>query len=127
MNSRLLTALVLPALLFGAALPGTANAGGDPVKGRSAYAQRCAACHSIDYNGAGPMHRGLLGRKAGTVPDFAYSAALKSSGVIWSVETLEKWLSDPEKFVPGQKMWISVPDPAERQDIIAFLQAETRK
>lgn len=126
MNSSLLTTLLLPSLLLGA-LPAIATAGGDPARGKSAYAQRCASCHSIDFNGAGPMHRGLLGRKAGTVPNFAYSAALKASGVTWSDETLEKWLSDPEKFVPGQKMWIAVADPAEREDIIAYLKTETRK
>jgi cytochrome c len=106
---------------------GPALAAGDPAKGQAVYAQRCSACHSLEYNGAGPAHRGLLGRKAGTAPDFAYSTALKSSSVTWSAETLNEWLSDPEKFIPGQKMWISVPDPAERQDVIAYLQAQTRK
>ena len=127
MNSHLCITLILPALLLGATVSKTASAAGDPANGRSAYAQRCASCHSIDYNGTGPMHRGLLGRKAGSVPNFSYSAALKSSGVTWSVETLDKWLSDPEKFIPGQRMWISIADPVERQDIIAFLQAQTSK
>ena len=118
----------LPLLLCLLALcRGPAIAAGDPAKGKAAYAQRCSSCHSIEYNGAGPAHRDLLGRKAGTAPDFAYSAALKSSSVTWSAETLNAWLSDPEKFIPGQKMWISVPDPVERQDIIAYLQTQTRK
>ena len=119
--------LVLPLFCLFTAGPVSAIATGDPAKGKDAYGQRCAACHSIEYNGTGPAHRGLLGRKAGTVPDFAYSAALKASAVIWSDETLEKWLSDPEKFIPGQKMWISVPDVAERQNIIAYLRSEAHQ
>ena len=119
---------VLPLVYLLASCPASAlAAAGDPAKGKDAYAQRCASCHSIEYNGTGPAHGGLLGRKAGTVPNFAYSAALKASAVTWSDETLEKWLSDPEKFIPGQKMWISVPDSAERQDIIAYLRTATRK
>ena len=117
----------LPLIGLLALCRGPAIAAGDPAKGKAVYAQRCGSCHSIEYNGTGPAHRGLLGRKAGTVPDFAYSTALKSSSVTWSAETLNAWLSDPEKFIPGQKMWISVPDPVERQDVIAYLQAETRK
>ena len=124
---RLPVTRVLPLIYLFASCTASAIAAGDPAKGKEAYAQRCAACHSIEYNGAGPAHGGLLGRKAGTVPNFAYSAALKASSITWSDETLEKWLSDPEKFIPGQKMWISVPDSAERQNIIAYLRTETRK
>lgn len=100
---------------------------GDPAKGKEAYAQRCAACHSIDYNGTGPAHRGLLGRKAGGVANFGYSAALNASNIIWSEKTLELWLADPEKLIPGQKMWISVSDAAERQNIIAYLRSDIPK
>ena len=110
-----------------AAGPATALDGGDPARGKEVYALRCASCHSIDFNGPGPAHGGLMGRRAGTVSDFAYSAALKASGIVWSEETLERWLSDPEKFVPGQRMWISVPDAVERRDIIAYLRTATRK
>jgi cytochrome c len=124
---RLSAKRTLPLLCLFAMFRGPAIAAGDPDKGKAAYAQRCASCHSIEYNGAGPAHRGLLGRKAGTAPGFAYSPALKASSVTWSEDTLNAWLSDPEKFIPGQKMWISVPDPAERQDIIAYLRTETRK
>ena len=124
---RLSTTRLLPLICLFAACRASAGAAGDPAKGKETYAQRCASCHSIEYNGVGPAHGGLLGRKAGTVPNFAYSAALKASSVTWSDETLEKWLSDPEKFIPGQKMWVSVPDSVERRDIIAYLKTETHK
>ena len=113
------------ALIFSISQSAAAATSGDAAKGKAAYAQRCGACHSIEFNGAGPAHHGVFGRKAGSVAGFAYSPALKASGVTWTSETLEKWLSDPDKFIPGQKMWISVPDAAERQDIIAYLRAET--
>ena len=115
------------ALIAAIPLATFAATSGDAAKGKTTYAQRCGTCHSIEFNGAGPAHHGVYGRKAGTVANFAYSPALKASGVTWTNETLEKWLSDPEKFIPGQKMWISVPDAVERQDIIAYLRAETNQ
>ena len=124
---RLSATRALPLLCFLVACGASAITPGDPAKGKAVYAQRCAACHSIEYSGTGPAHDGLLGRKAGTAPNYAYSSALKASSVTWSDETLDKWLTDPEKFIPGQKMWITVPDPAERQDVIAYLRTQTRK
>ena len=112
------------ALLMAVAVTGWAD--GDPARGKTLYQTRCAACHSIDYSGAGPAHRGLFGRLAGQVPGYTYSEALKSSGVVWSDGTLNRWLTDPEAFVPGQKMGISVPDAQERVDLIAYLKQATK-
>jgi cytochrome c len=96
-------------------------AGGDAERGRSLYQSRCTACHSIEYNGVGPAHQGVYGRKAGSAPDYAYSEALKRSDVVWNDGTLNKWLTNPEKFIPGQKMGFSVPNAKERADLIAYL------
>jgi cytochrome c len=96
-------------------------ADGVPAAGQQLYATRCAACHSLEFNSVGPTHRNLIGRRAGTVPGFTYSQALKDSGVAWNQETLSRWLADPEKFIPGQKMFVSVPDARERADIVAYL------
>jgi cytochrome c len=113
--TRYLTAAVLamPACL--------AHAEGDAAVGKALYTARCAACHSIEYNAVGPTHKNLIGRRAGTAPGFAYSAALKNSSVVWNDETLRRWLADPEKFIPGQKMFVSVPDEQERAHIVAYL------
>jgi cytochrome c len=119
MNSLLPRPIII-ALLAGAA--GIAHADGDAVAGKALYATRCASCHSIDFNGVGPAHKNLIGRRAGTAPGYAYSDALKNSQVVWTEETLRRWLTDPEKFIPGQKMFISVPDAQERADIVAYLQ-----
>ena len=98
-----------------------AAAGGDADHGRSLYLTQCAACHSMDYNGVGPAHKGVFGRKAGTAQNYSYSEALKRSEIVWSEKTLDQWLSSPEGFVPGQKMGLSVPDAKDRADLIAYL------
>jgi cytochrome c len=113
--------LLTLALLAGCIL--TASAA-DAQRGQALYQARCAACHSPDFNGLGPAHRGVFGRTAGTATGFAaYSPALKRSGLVWNESTLNKWLADPEALVPGQAMGVSVPDTAERADLIAYLQS----
>jgi cytochrome c len=102
-----------------------AYAGGDEENGKRIYASFCTACHSIDVSLAGPSHRGVFGRKAGAVSDFDYSPALKKSAVIWNEKNLDKWLANPEKFIPGQKMGISVSDAKQREDLIAYLKSQT--
>ena len=93
---------------------------GDPERGKALY-QNCTSCHSIDENDIGPKHRGVVGRKAGTAPDYAYSAALKTSGIVWDKRSLDRWLTNPSAMVPGTKMFFLLPDPQARADIIAYL------
>jgi len=83
--------------------------------------QACTGCHSLDDNDVGPKHRGVVGRKAGTVPGYAYSAALKGSGLTWTPANLDRWLTNPQKLVPGAKMYFSIANPKQRADIIAYL------
>ena len=94
---------------------------GDPVRGHWLYQSRCSACHSLDHSRIGPAHRGVFERVAGSAPGFDYSPALKRSGVRWTAANLNRWLANPEAFVPGQKMGYQVPDPVDRRDLIAFL------
>ena len=100
---------------------------GDATNGKQLYSSRCIACHSIDENLAGPAHRGVYGRKAGSVTGFDYSPALKKSKVIWNEKTLDKWLTNPEKLIPGQKMGYSVSDSRDRKDLIAYLKSQTKQ
>jgi cytochrome c oxidase assembly protein subunit 11 len=93
----------------------------DPERGRRLFWDRCAACHNLNFNMAGPSLGGFVGRKPGSALDYAYSAALRQSDVIWSGESLDRWLADPRAFVPGTKMPIRVVDALDRRDIIAFL------
>ncbi len=99
----------------------------DPSRGAELYERKCTGCHSLDANRVGPAHRGVVGRKAGAAPDFAYSPALKKAGIVWTPDNLDKWLAAPSQFIKGSRMGFSVPDPQERQDIIAWLATQKSK
>lgn len=99
----------------------SAIAGGDARNGKLLYSTHCIACHSVDVSMAGPAHRGVFGRKAGAVTGFSYSPALKKATITWNDATLDKWLTNPEKFVPGQQMGVSVAVKKDRDDLIAYL------
>jgi len=101
--------------------PETTRLTGDPHAGEAVYA-RCQACHSLAYNRTGPMHCGLLGRRAGSVPGFTYSGAMKRSQTVWSKKTLDRFLTNPMKVVPGTTMgYAGVKNKKERTDLIAYL------
>ena len=96
------------------------------LKGQALYATRCAACHSLDYNGVGPSHKKVFGRNAGAVKDYVYSPALKAAKIAWNEANLDRWLTNPEAMVPGQKMGIVTPDAGERAELIAYLKSLSR-
>jgi cytochrome c len=97
----------------------------DADHGKALYMQMCSACHSVDYNGVGPRHRGVFGRQAGSLPGYAYSPALKKALLVWDEANLNQWLTDPESVAPGQKMGFMVPAAADRADLIAYLKTLT--
>lgn len=94
---------------------------GDATRGKDAYQARCGGCHSVAADRVGPRHAGVFGRLAGSVAGFAYSDALRRSGLTWNAETLERWLADPEALVPGQRMGYRLLDAQVRADIVAYL------
>lgn len=96
---------------------------GDATRGKSVFERKCTGCHAIDPNREGPHLRGAYGRRAGSVPGFDYSDALKKSGMVWNDETLERWLSDTDAAVPNSNMGFSVPKAQDRADVIAFLKS----
>lgn len=101
---------------------------GDATRGETLYVARCGACHSLTENGAGPSHREVFGRRAATQSGFDYSAALQKSGLVWTVEALDRWLRDPNALVPGNAMRVQLAnDPIDRADLIAFLERATGK
>ena len=98
-----------------------AMAAGDPARGAVIY-ERCAACHSLEYDRTGPRHCGLIGRRAGSVPGFDYSPAMRASGLVWDEKTLDRFLAAPTQVVPGTSMgYAGISNPAERADLIAWL------
>lgn len=116
---RMTTSILFCAAAMAVA-PLTASAA-DAARGAKLYATQCAACHSPDMNRSGPKHRGVVGRKAGAVVGYSYSAKLKASGIVWTPAKLDKWLAGPQALVPGSAMFVSVPDAGQRADIIAYL------
>jgi cytochrome c len=77
-----------------------------PVDGAAIF-RTCASCHQVGVNahgGFGPQLNGLFGRRAGSTPDYAYSPAMKASGIVWNEQTLAAFLRDPDKVVPGTRM-----------------------
>ena len=92
------------------------------MRGEQVYARRCLACHALAYDRVGLRHCGLFGRRAGSVPGFTYSSAMKRSGIVWSDKTLDRFLTQPLKMVPGSTMtYDGVADAKERADLIAYL------
>jgi cytochrome c len=125
MHRRSLQSSVLGVILSLSAIS-LACADGDLAKGEQIY-HRCQGCHSIDRNRIGPMHKGLFGRPAGSVPGFDYSAAMKNSGIVWTAATLDLFLQGPRQMVPGTKMtFVGLPKAQDRADLIAYLEVATK-
>jgi len=118
---------MIPLMVLSAGLALTAlTIAGDPAAGRTAFEKRCTGCHALDHEKVGPRLAGVVGRKAGAIPNFDYSDALKKSGVVWNEEILDKWLTDPDSVVPDADMTFRLNDATERAAIIAYLK-ETHK
>lgn len=127
MNSRQAPATLW---LAGGLLAAGASAAPDPAalqRGEQVYA-RCAACHAIEGHRTGPQHCGLWGRRAGTAQGYnTYSKAMQSSAIVWDERSLNVFLKDPMKIVPGTAMgYAGVKDDGERADLIAWLKEATR-
>src|SRR4051812_11938997 len=102
--------------------------GGDPQNGARAF-RACVACHSLapGQHRTGPSLAGVIGRKAGTAEGFRrYSPVLKGADVVWDRTSLDAWLTDPQAFIPGNRMiFPGIKDEQARADLIAYLmQAE---
>ncbi|MDP6673788.1 MAG: cytochrome c family protein [Gammaproteobacteria bacterium] len=103
-------------------------ASADIKRGQTMFFQ-CRACHSLEEGGmnkVGPNLYGVFGRKAGLVPGFVFTDALKNTDVVWTVEAMDGWLARPSDFLPGNRMvFVGVKDARERANLIAYLQQET--
>jgi cytochrome c len=111
---------ILPALLLVASRPAFAS---DTVNGQRLWESRCTGCHSLDEDRIGPRHRGVFGRKAGSIAEFNYSPAVKSAGFTWDEIKLDAWLTNPQALLPGQRMNFRVAKAEDRADIIAYLKS----
>ena len=107
-----------------------ANADGDAALGKRQFAP-CTSCHTVEEGGpnkVGPNLHGIFGRTAGTKEDFdKFSDAMKASGVVWDAEKINAYITEPAKFMPGNKMaFIGIKNPKVRENIIAYLQEATQ-
>ncbi|HZX31059.1 MAG TPA: c-type cytochrome [Rhodocyclaceae bacterium] len=120
-TQRLFSGLLVGCLV---AISGHALAAGDVKKGADVFAEECGDCHSPKEGKAkkGPPLFGVNSRKAGSVADFAYSDAMKQSGITWSADKIEAYITAPRKVVPGGKMkYDGLADAAARADVLAYL------
>jgi len=125
MTMRALPVLAAIAL---AASSTAALAQGDAARGEQKFVD-CAACHAVEngVNNVGPSLHGVFSRKAGDLPDYRYSAALKRSGITWTPQTLDQFIADPQKVVPANRMpYAGMTDAGDRADLIAYLQKATK-
>ena len=95
----------------------TQNAG----HGKELFERRCSGCHALDSEKEGPRLRGIYGRASGSVASFKYSDALKAAHITWNAASIDKWLADPEKFIPDNDMAFQLANAQERTEIIAYL------
>ncbi|HEX4182894.1 MAG TPA: cytochrome c family protein [Caulobacteraceae bacterium] len=110
-----------------ATLPAPYNTA-DLDNGKHKFAQ-CRSCHTTAQGGpnmTGPNLWGVFGRKAGSLPNFAYSDGMKAAGWTWDAGELDKWITDPRADIHGTKMtFFGIRDPKDRVDVIAYLKSET--
>lgn len=106
-----------------------AQGSADDLRSQNLFRAKCAACHSVACNRSGPKLEGVIGRRAAGASDFRnYTVELKDSGIVWSETSLDEYISDPGKMVPGTSMTAAgkVESASERQDIIAHIKRQDR-
>ena len=125
----MIDAVRVTAALFMTLLPASAaRADGDAVRGEVKF-QDCAACHRLEAgaNNVGASLHGVFTRKTGELADFRYSPAIKRSGIAWTPETLDKFITDPQAMVPGNRMpYAGMASADDRADLIAYLEKATK-
>lgn len=111
------------------AIAPSAQAAGDPAAGKRVFNQ-CMACHALEagQHRVGPSLHGIFGRKAGTVEGFdRYSPALKESDIVWTAETMDKYIEDPNNYIKGNRMpFVGLSNAQKRADLIAYLKEATQ-
>jgi cytochrome c len=106
----------------------TLAAAADVEAGKTQF-NKCKICHSLEpgKNGVGPGLHAIFGRKAGTADNYAFSDAMKNSGIVWDDDTMTKYVRDPKEVVPGGKMaFPGIKDDQQLADLLAYLHQATQ-
>src|SRR5580698_1781071 len=115
------TALMMPLRMA------VAQSTDDATRGETVFEKRCTGCHSLEQDRVGPRLKGVFGRTSGGIIGFPYSQELIDAHLVWDEKSLEKWLADPGKLVPGNNMEFHVAKAEERRDLIQFLKQASGK
>ena len=105
---------------------------GDVEKGKEIFVERCAYCHSVvepleDSEQGGPNLHGIFGRKSGQASGFEYSDAIREKNITWNEETLFQYLTNPQKYIPGSKLFFpGLENPKECNNVISYLKDATK-
>jgi len=121
-NWRMRRTVIAGLLLAGSA---TGALAADPAAGEKIFKSQCGICHAVvaGENRIGPTLFGVVGRRAGSVPGFNYTADHKKLGIAWDAATLDKYLANPRAMVPDTSMvYAGLKDDAERADLVAYLE-----
>jgi cytochrome c len=121
-NGRIRRTVITGLLLTGSAATALAA---DPAAGEKIFKAQCGICHAVvaGQNRIGPTLFGVVGRPAGSVPGFNYTADHKKLGVTWDAATVDKYLANPRAMVPDTSMvYAGLKDDAERADLVAYLE-----
>jgi cytochrome c len=121
-NCRVRRTVIAALLLAGST---TSALAADPAAGEKIFKMQCSICHGVaaGQNRIGPTLFGVVGRKAGGVPDFTYTADHKKLGITWTAATLDKYLTNPRAMVPDTSMvYGGLKDGTKRADLVAYLE-----
>jgi cytochrome c len=101
--------------------------GADVAAGQQMFNNACRTCHTVKEgdNRQGPNLSKIVGRKAGSLPGYSYSSAMKEAGLVWDADKLDRFIANPDAIVSGNNMkpFSGVASADERAKIIAFLQS----
>src|SRR5262245_52934387 len=124
MKPAMVLLLLAAALPLGAA-PAIAQDKGDPDAGQLLFNNACRTCHTLREgdNRLGPNLHGIVGRKAGELTNYGYSGSMKNSGLVWDKATLDRFIADPDRVVPGHNMkpYGGMASAEDRATIIGYL------